>query len=108
MRTYPTLDARTLDLHRRVAAKVRADPLLFEQAVETLNRWRNVSSPHSQPYLAEWARLMGLGIEECLRVATEETEYATALRKSSPFSVLLTPEEQRNFLREWAKTIEGK
>jgi hypothetical protein len=107
MRTYPILDARTLDLHRRVAEKVRADPQLFDQAAETLKRWRNVSAPHSQPYLAEWARLMALGIEECLRVATGETEYATALRKSSPFSVLLTAEEQRDFLLEWAKIVDG-
>jgi hypothetical protein len=50
---------------------------------------------------------MALGIEECLRVATEETEQATALRKSSPFAVLLTAEEQRDLLREWAKIIDA-
>jgi hypothetical protein len=49
---------------------VRAHPQLFEQAVETLKHWRNISSTHSLPYLAEWARLMALGIEDCLRVST--------------------------------------
>lgn len=62
MRTCQNLDARTLDLHRRVAEKVRADPRLFDQAAATLKRWREMYSPHSLPYLAEWERLIGLGM----------------------------------------------
>jgi hypothetical protein len=108
MDTYQMRDFRTLDLHRRVVDKVRADPVLFEKAYAILKRWRETASPSNQPYLAEWQRLIELGLEECLRVATEETQYAAALRKSSPFSVLLTQEERLAFNAEWKDKMYGK
>jgi hypothetical protein len=108
MGTYQIRGFRTLDLHRRVADKVRADPVLFMKAYSILKRWRETASPSNQPYLAEWQRLIEAGMDECLRVAVEETQYAAALRKSSPFSVLLTQEERVAFHAEWKERMYGK
>ena len=102
-RTMPELDRRSLALHRLITAKIRNDPALFDMTKATLARWRKIVHSGSQPYLAEWERLIAVGIEASLAVATEDTERATALRKSSPFAGVLTEAERLEFLRNWNK-----
>ena len=101
MPTHQQIDARTLALHREVAAKLRSDRALFERAQATLRRWRSTVSPSSQPYLIEWERLMDQGLEATLAVALEDSERAAALRQSSPFTGVLTPQERFAFLKAW-------
>lgn len=103
MTDHRQLDARSLAMHRLVAAKVRRDPALFERARATLARWLDPRIPtRSEPYLREWARLMALGVEATLAVAEEDSERADALRACSPFAGILTPAERFTFLREWS------
>ena len=97
----PELNKRSLALHRLVADKIRNDPALFDKIKATLARWRKIVSPNSQPYLIEWERLVADGIEASLAMATEDSERATALRKSSPFACVLTEPERLEFLRTW-------
>ena len=101
MRTHPQLDARSLAMHRLVAEKIRRDPALLGRARETLGRWRQTVSVNTLPYLDEWARILDQGLEACLEVATEESERATALRQSSPFTGILTHRERFAFLKSW-------
>jgi hypothetical protein len=101
MRTHAELDKRSLAMHCLVAERVRRDPALFERAQLTLARWRSTVCAASQPYLDEWDALMSQGAEVCLRVATEDSERATALRQSSPFAGLLTHQERFAFLKSW-------
>lgn len=102
MRTHQELDARSLAMHRLIAAKIRQDPALFDRARATLARWRIIVCVNSQPYLAELERLFEQGIEAALAVATEDTERATALRQSSPFCGILTEDERLGFLKSWS------
>lgn len=101
MRTHQEIDSRSLALHRLVAAKIRNDPALFERARATLARWRSSVCVQSQPYLEEWQRLMDQGADVCLTVAVDDSEKATAMRQSSPFSGLLTNRERFAFLKAW-------
>jgi hypothetical protein len=100
-------DQRSLDLHRRVAAKMRQDPSLLPRAISILDRWRSIASPRTMPYYNEWHRLLHSGLEEVLCFAVEESERATAHRQASPLSCLLTPKERIQFLREWKENNKG-
>lgn len=103
MTSHQEIDQRSLALHRLITEKIRQDPRLFENMKKTLTRWRKIVSVNSQPYLEEWQRLVDLGIVECLAVATEDSEQATAMRQASPFCGILTEDEHREFLLEWTR-----
>jgi hypothetical protein len=67
MRTRQEIDARSRELHRLVAAKVRREPALLDRVRPTLQRWRDPDNPsRADPYLAEWERLMADGPERLL------------------------------------------
>lgn len=100
--SHKWLDQRSLALHRLIAEKIRNDTDLFENVKRTLARWHEIVCANSQPYLEEWQRLVDLGIEECLAVATEDSEHANAMRQASPFSGILTNEERWEFFLDWA------
>jgi hypothetical protein len=101
MRTHQELDQRSLALHRLVADKIRRDPALLDQARRTLSRWRETVCERSQPYLYQWEQVLNTGLEASLALAVEDSERATALRQSSPFSGLLTNQERFAFLKAW-------
>lgn len=101
MRSHQLIDARSLALHRAVAAKLRRDHTLFEHAQLTLQRWRGTVSPSAQPYLEEWERLMAQGLEATLAVALDDSEHGAALRQSSPFTSVLTNKERFALLKNW-------
>jgi hypothetical protein len=105
MRSHQEIDARSLELHRLIAAKVRREPELLDRARLTLQRWRDPGNPsRADPYLAEWERLMAQGLEQVLATAIEESERAAALRQCSPFSGILSPAERFAFLKTWTAT----
>lgn len=101
MRTHQEIDERSLALHRLVVQKIRQEPILFDKAKATLSRWRKTGCVNSQPYLDEWDRLMNQGIEVCLAMAVEDSQWAIDLRQSSPFSGILTNQERFAFLKTW-------
>lgn len=104
MNSHQEIDQRSLALHRLLTEKIRQDPALFENVKRTLAHWRKTVCANSQPYLEEWQRLVDLGTEECLAVATEDSERANAMRQASPFCGILTNEERWEFLLEWDKS----
>jgi hypothetical protein len=70
MRSHQEIDARSLELHRLIAAKVRREPVLLDRVRLTLQRWRDPGNPsRADPYLAEWERLMVQGLEPVLAAA---------------------------------------
>jgi hypothetical protein len=88
-------------MHRLVVEKIEKDPHLFEQVKATLARWRDSVSGHSQPYLTEWELVAGRSMKDCLALAVEDSQRATALRKSSPFAGILSDAERHAFLDSW-------
>ena len=105
MRTHQEIDARSLEMHRLVAAKMRREPELLDRVRRTLARWRHPGNPsRSEPYLAEWDRLAASGLEPLLATAVEDSERATALRQCSPFAGILSPAERFAFLKAWEES----
>lgn len=100
-RTHQEIDARSLALHRLIAERIQRDPSLFEVAKRNLAHWRTHASPNETYYVEEWDRLLQSGLDAALAVAIEDSEYATALRQSSPFAGVLTPRERWAFLDAW-------
>ena len=103
MRTHQEIDARSLELHRLIAARLRREPELLDRVRRTLLRWRDPANPsRAEPYLAEWERLLSSGIEPLLAAAVEDSERAAALRQCSPFVGILSPKERFAFLKAWS------
>jgi hypothetical protein len=99
--THQQIDARSLELHRLIADKIRSNPALFERARATLARFRRIVDRRSQPYLVEWEQVFERGMEAALALATEDSQHAEAMRQSAPFAGILTHQERWTFFRDW-------
>jgi hypothetical protein len=102
MPTHQELDQRSLALHRLVADKMRHDAALLEKAKSILARWYETTSPRTHVYLFQWQQLFEQGLDVCLAAATEDSEYAAALRQASPLACLLTNQERFAFFKSWS------
>jgi hypothetical protein len=85
---------RSLRLHRFAARRLAGDPALRGVVRERLQKLREVN-PHGRVYHDRWEALLNGPLPALLRTITESSEPADALRKESPFTVLVTPEERR-------------
>ncbi|MBN9406804.1 MAG: hypothetical protein J0I00_15455 [Burkholderiales bacterium] len=101
MPTHAQLDERARALHRLAAARVRAEPALFERVRANLARWQRDAAPQVQPYVSEWQALADQGLPACLAMAEEDSPHADALRQASPFAGILSNAERLAFLKDW-------
>ena len=101
--SHRILDARSLAMHRLAVEKIRQEPQLMACVANNLSRWRCSVSTRSMPYIDAWQTLLDQGAEQVLRVAIEDSEYAAAMRQSTPFAGVLTPQERWKFLRAWSQ-----
>lgn len=85
---------RSRRLHQSVARRLASDPALRDVARQRLQKLREVN-PHGRVYHDRWADLIDGPLTRLLRVMTEISEQADALRQESPFTVLVTPDERR-------------
>ena len=86
---------------RLIARKIRRQPALYRQAIETLERWEHLLCP-APPGLVEWGRLMRRHPPRMvLRLLTEDSERGNRLRQSDPFCGILTRDERRRILRAY-------
>jgi len=87
-------EIRSRRLHEVAARRLARDPGLRDIARERLQKLR-VVNPHGRVYHDQWQELLEGPLPRLLRVMTEESERSTALRKESPLTVLVTPDERR-------------
>lgn len=83
------LERRNDELHRRVAARIRRDHAVIDEARATLERWieRDGAEPH--PALLEWKAVLAMLEPDELADFLESTmPRARRLRCSSPFAGL--------------------
>jgi hypothetical protein len=85
---------RSLRLHRCAARRLAGDPALRAVVRERLRKLHEVN-PHGRVYHDRWAALLDGPLPALLRAITESSEQADALRKESPVTVLVTPQERR-------------
>lgn len=89
------VEARSLALHCRAAAKIAANPHLLEIARANLRRWRANAGEDAPRYLDEWSRILERPWPDIAAVMTGFDDDAIRLRQSSPFAGVLTAEERR-------------
>ena len=90
---HARIDARSLAMHRAIAAKLRRSPELFAIAWDNLHRWEQTAG-RSAPYLKAWAELLRKPVEEVLGLIQQDSETMRAMRQNSPFAGVLTPKER--------------
>jgi hypothetical protein len=95
------LDERSLALHRLVAQKVQAAPILLEKAKNNLRRWQQASDGPS-PAFAEWEQIIRGPVGDVVALLVERSERATRLRQSSPFCGILTETERRTIYETYS------
>ena len=108
MNTHDELDARSFAMHRLITQKIERDPSLMQIPASNLTRWQHDVCANSQAYISAWQALLRQGLQASLRVATEDSEYARAMRQCSPFAGVLTPAERWQFLRDWKAQHEAR
>jgi hypothetical protein len=88
-------DDVSLELARRVAARLRASPDLLSVARGNLDRWSrlNANAPSLLRCYAEWSNILERPLEQVCLVLCAETEEGQRLRQNSPFAGVLSPAE---------------
>src|SRR6266478_5079516 len=100
-RSHQWIDARNLEMARLVAEKIRRNPALFGEAVETLRHWKRRLRPVPDAIL-EWDRIFRHKTRgQILRILTQDNDDGQRLRQSDPFCGILTEEERLRFLAEY-------
>jgi hypothetical protein len=92
---HSEIDEVSLELARRVADRLRAQPELLVIARENLRRWsqRNADAPSLLRCYAEWQAILERPLEEICGVLCAETTEGQRLRQNSPFAGILSPAE---------------
>jgi len=92
--TTDATSLRSLRLHQYAARRLVGDPALRAVVRERLRKLRAVN-PHGRAYHDRWEALLDGPLPALLRMSTETSEQAETLRKESPLTILVTPEERR-------------
>jgi hypothetical protein len=93
---HEVLDEISLELGRRVAARLREEPGVLQVARDNLARWLkvNADSPALVRCYREWQRLIQhRPLEDICRILDTDGEENRRLRQNSPFAGVLTPWE---------------
>jgi hypothetical protein len=96
-------DEVSLELGRRVAARLCQKPALLRVAHENLDRWSrlNADAPSLLRCYAEWRELLNRPLEEIRTLLSADTEEARRLRQNSPFAGVLSPQEVWEIKRQF-------
>jgi hypothetical protein len=90
-------DEVSFEYTRAIAAKLRADPALFDIVRNNMHARRaRVDQGHNNEryYCEQWEALVRSGLDACLSKALEESEDAVAMRHTAPFQGILTQPER--------------
>jgi len=102
VKTHEAIDRRSLEMVRRIVAKIDADPRRegLERARRVCARWVEQGNVPAR----EWAVILSeRSWEEIRRILLEDSEESRRLRQSDPFCGILTPQERWEIYREAAR-----
>ena len=88
-------EVRSLEMHRRIADRIRRDPAVLKRALERTAGWLDgsVSFAGSRSYAERWHELLTGPRAQLVQMLTGDDEAARALRQSSPFAGTLSNRE---------------
>lgn len=81
-------EARSLELHRLVAERLRVDPDVLARARARVAGWLQEGSV-PRPFAEGWREVLGRSPDEVAAFLLDRGEAATRLRHSSPFAGVL-------------------
>lgn len=90
-------DLQSLALHQEAVRRMKQDPRLVNQAMDTLNRWRSKGGSRSEHLWDEWAVILE---KRAWRRALSHTQRARELRQASPLATVLPKEARQRILKE--------
>jgi hypothetical protein len=98
------VDARSLEMHRLIAQKVRRAPELIKEVEGTLKRWlaQSNDSERAADTMQEWQHFLETSsLEDVLTFISSESEEAARMRQSSPFAGILTDSERQDIFAKY-------
>jgi hypothetical protein len=98
------IDARSLEMHRAIARKIRRAPELIKRGDQTLQRWlaQSQESERAQDALLEWKRLLETSsLDEVIEFISSDSQEAARMRQSSPFVGILTDAERQGIFGKY-------
>ena len=99
-RLHDWVDERGRALDAAVAEKLRVSPELISRAIENIERWERQRGP--DPSYCEWRRILtDSSADEVIALLLDDSERATRLRQSSPFTGILSPDERLAIFRRY-------
>lgn len=90
-------DLQSLALHQEAVRRIKQDPRLLYQAMDTLSRWRSEAGSRSELLWDEWAVILQ---RRAWRRALSHTQRARELRQASPLATVLPEETRQRILDE--------
>jgi hypothetical protein len=81
-------EERSLELHRAVAERLRADPSLIERARRRVEDWLRDGSV-ARPYAEAWREVLAGPVEDVAGFLEDPGDRARQLRQASPFAGFL-------------------
>jgi hypothetical protein len=93
--SHEQTDEISLEIGRRVAARLRQQPELLRVAHENLDHWINLNAgvPRLLRCYSEWREILKHPLEEICVLLTSGSEEARRLRQNSPFVGVLSARE---------------
>jgi hypothetical protein len=99
-------DDRSLAIHQIVAERLREDPGLLDEPRARLAQWRTARDMH-QRYIDAWEELLSGPLEKLLALLVERSEWATAMRHTSPFAGIVDFKTRDRIWREVRDRLEA-
>jgi hypothetical protein len=96
MKDHQGIDRRSLEMARRIVAKIDADPRGLEHARQVCVRWVERGNVPAR----EWLGILERPWSEVRRILLEDSEESRRLRQNDPFCGILTPAERWEIYRE--------
>jgi hypothetical protein len=98
VRTHQEIDRRSLEMVRRIVAKIDADPERhgLAHAKHVCERWVTQGIASAR----EWRTLLEKPWEEVRAILLDESDEGQRLRQTDPFCGILTPAERWEMYRE--------
>jgi hypothetical protein len=88
-------DEISLEMGRRIAARLREQPALLQIARDNLARWsrQNAGAPALVRCYRQWQDLLEHPLEDICQILDTDSEEYRRLRGNSPFAGVLSPAE---------------
>jgi hypothetical protein len=84
-RRHAVSEETSLELHRAVAERLRADPALLDRARQRVEGWLR-DGTLARPYAEAWREILSRTLDEIASFLEDPGERARQLRQASPFA----------------------